>query len=240
MSGTGQPGRHLTVDPTGDFSATSWEITAECGQRPAFQCQQGASVKADYVLCQISGVPGGLSNDGSNLSFGTDADGGLAGVVMTPVQIRDVDGTSIVASLSGILASVSVGPGGSLSTAFGEYRSGSGTNAVGCQSQIRWDGSRITCGTLTAGALEITGTATPVDTEPDPYTFTPVTNVALSTTVTSNTVTISGIAAPSRITVAGGSHSIGCTTFTTAAANIPDGATVCVRHSSVATPAPTR
>jgi len=234
-------GATLTVDLTGDFSATGWEITGGTVRLsdPGFQCQQGGigGAPPGYVLCQVSGVPGGLSNDGSHLSFGMDADGGLPGVVMTPVEVRNADGSSIVVNLSGILASLTVGPGGSLSTAFGEYRSGAGTNANDCQSQIRWDGASITCGTLRAGTVEITGTATPVDTEPDPFTFTPVTNVPVNTLVTSNTVTITGIAAPSRITVAGGSYSIGCTgTFTTAAANIPDGSTVCVRHNSAATP----
>jgi hypothetical protein len=234
-------GATLTVDLTGEFTATSWEITGGTVRLsdPGFQCQQGGigGAAPDYVLCQISAVPGGLSSDGSHLSFGMDSDGGLPGVAMTPVQISDTDGTSIVGSLSGVLASLTVGAGGVVSTTFGEYRSGSGTNAGGCDGQIRWDGTRITCGTLSAGALTITGTATPVDTEPDAFSFSSVANVPVSTLVTSNTVTITGIEAPARVTVAGGAYSIGCTgTFTTAAGNIPDGGTVCVRHTSAATP----
>jgi hypothetical protein len=234
-------GATLTVDLTGDFSPAGWEITGGTVRfsDPGFQCQQGGigGVAPDFVLCQVSAVPGGLSNDGSNLSFGLDADGGGAGTAMTAVVVRDPSG-NVVASLAGVLASLTVGPGGALATDFGEFRSGVGTSSGGCGGQIRWDGTQVTCGTLTAGALEITGTATPVDTEPDAYAFTPVTGVALGAVSTSNTVVITGIAAPARVTVTGGQYSIGCTgTFTTAAGTVPDGGTVCVRHTSAATPA---
>lgn len=230
----------LTVDLTGDFSAAGWEITGGTVRfsDPGFQCQQGGigGQPPDYVLCLVSAVPGGLGADGSNLSFGLDADGGGAGTGMTEVLVRDDTG-NILASLGGVLASLTVTAGGVLATDFGEYRSGAGTSSPGCLGQIRWDGSKITCGTLTAGALEITGTATPVDTDPEPFAFAGVTDVALSTVVTSGAATITGIAAPARITVAGGQYSIGCTaSYTTAAGNIGQGATVCVRHTSAATP----
>ena len=234
-------GATLTVDLTGDFSAAGWEIVGGTVRLsdPAFQCQQGAigGVAPEYVLCQLTAVPGGFSGDGSHLSFGVDVNGGLPGATMSEIQIRDAGGT-VVASLSGVLATLTVGAGGALTTDFGEFRSGVGTSTGGCLGQIRWDGAKITCGTLTAGGLQITGTATPVDTEPDPFVFTSATDVGLSTVTTSNAVTIAGIAAPARITVAGGQYSIGCTaTFTTAASNIPLGSTVCVRHTSSPSPA---
>ncbi len=234
-------GATLTVDLTGDFSAAGWEITGGTVRLhdPAFQCQQGAigGVAPEYVLCQLSAVQGGFSGDGSHLSFGVDTDGGLPGTTMGEVQIRDAGG-AVVASLSGVLATLTVAAGGALTTDFGEFRSGVGTSTGGCLGQVRWDGARITCGTLTAGGLQITGTATPVDTEPDPFFFNSVTDVALSTVTTSNAVSISGIAAPARITVAGGQYSIGCTaTFTTAASNLPLGSTVCVRQTSSPSPA---
>ena len=234
-------GATLIVDLTGDFSAAGWEITGGTVRfsDPAFQCQQGAigGVAPEYVLCQLSAVAGGFSADGSHLSFGVDANGGLPGATMDEIRIRDLGGT-VVASLSGVLATLTVGAGGALTTDFGEFRSGVGTSTGGCLGQIRWDGARITCGTLTTGGLQITGTATPVDTEPDPFFFTSVTDVALGTVTTSNAVAISGIAAPARITVAGGQYSLGCTaTFTTAASNIPLGATVCVRQTSSPSPA---
>ncbi|MEO7385324.1 MAG: hypothetical protein ABIX37_00145, partial [Gammaproteobacteria bacterium] len=230
----------LTVDLTGDFSAAGWEITGGTVRfsDPGFQCQQGGiGGGASGVLCVASStLPGTFSTDGSHLSFGLDADGAGAGTAMTEVVIRD-DSGNIVSNLGGVLASLTVTAGGQLATDFGEYRSGVGTASGGCLGQIRWDGDRITCGALTVGALEITGTATPLDTEPDPYAFTAVTAVPLGAVSTSNAVIIAGIAAPARITVSDGQYSIGCTaTFTSAAGNIPDGTTVCVRHTSSAAP----
>ncbi|MBN8280094.1 MAG: hypothetical protein J0M16_05770, partial [Gammaproteobacteria bacterium] len=237
-------GATLTVDLTGDFSASVWEITGGTVRLsdPGFQCQQGGiGGGAAGILCVASStLPGTYSNDGSHLGFGSDADGGGAGTAMSEVLVRDTSG-NLVASLGGVLATISIGSGGQMVTDFGEYRAGaaSSSGAVGfaCPGQIRWDGSRVVCGTLTAGALAITGTATPVDTEPDAYGFASVTDVALSTLTTSGAATITGIAAPARITVAGGQYSIGCTaTYTSAAGNIPDGSQVCVRHTSAAVP----
>lgn len=234
-------GATLTVDLTGNFSAAGWEITGGTVRvtDPGFQCQQGGigGVAPQFVLCQVSAVPGGLAADGSNLSFGLDADGGGAGTSMTPVLVRDSAGT-VVASLGGVLASLTVTAGGVLTTEFGEYRSGTGTGSGGCLGQIRWDGSKITCGTLTAGSLEISGTATPVDTDPEPFAFDSVLDADLSVVLVSGAATITGIAAPARITVTGGQYSIGCTgTFTSAAGNVSQGSTVCVRHTSAAVPA---
>lgn len=235
-------GATLTVDLTGDFSAAGWEITGGTVRLsdPAFRCQQGGIGGAApfFILCDPgSTLPGTYSSDGSHLSFGIDADGGAgAGTLMREIEIWDGTGTSIVATLSGVLASLTVGPAGTLSTTSGEYRSGR-VDGNGCTSKIRWTGDRISCGILTVGPLQITGTATPVDTEPDPFTFSAVINVALGTLVTSNAITISGIAAPARTTVSGGQYSVGCTgTFTSAASNVSDGATICVRHTSAATP----
>lgn len=71
------------------------------------------------------------------------------------------------------------------------------------------------------------------DTTPDPISFTNQTGVARSATITSNAVTIFGIDAPARISVTGGSYSIGCgSTFTAAAGTINQNETVCVRHTS--------
>ncbi len=235
-------GATLAVDLTGDFSAAGWEITGGTVRLtdPGFQCQQGGIGGAApfFILCDPgSTLPGSYSSDGSHLSFGIDADGAGAGTLMRQIEIWDGTGASILATLSGVLASLTVGPAGTLATTSGEYRSGRGDGDL-CTSKIRWTGDRISCGTLTVGPLQITGTATPVDTEPDPFTFNAVTNVALNALVTSNVITILGIAAPARTTVAGGQYSVGCTgTFSSAASNVPDGSVVCVRHSSAATPA---
>ena len=74
-----------------------------------------------------------------------------------------------------------------------------------------------------------------VDTTPDAFSFAPQSAVALNTTTTSNTVTITGINSAAPISVVGGTYSIGCTaTFTSAAATITNGQSACVRHTSSA------
>lgn len=76
---------------------------------------------------------------------------------------------------------------------------------------------------------------TPPDSRPDAFSFLDVTDVALSTLVTSNAVTITGTAAASAISVTGGEYSIGCTaTFVTAAGTVNPAQQVCVRHTSAA------
>ncbi|MDO9453790.1 MAG: choice-of-anchor U domain-containing protein [Stagnimonas sp.] len=78
------------------------------------------------------------------------------------------------------------------------------------------------------------------DTTPDAFAFAAQTGVAVNAVVTSNTVSISGIDAPTAVMVAGGRYSIGCTqSFTDAAGSITNGQTVCVQHTAAATGAGT-
>ena len=75
-----------------------------------------------------------------------------------------------------------------------------------------------------------------VDSTPDAFTFTDASEVALSTPVTSDAVTITGTNAPAAVAVSGGEYSIGCTaTFTAEPGSISPQQKVCVRHTSAAT-----
>ena len=79
------------------------------------------------------------------------------------------------------------------------------------------------------------------DTEPNPFAFDAQTNVARSTNVTSNTVTISGIEAAAHVSVIGGRYSIGCNgTFTASPGTITDGQTICVRQDTSDLPSTTK
>ena len=90
--------------------------------------------------------------------------------------------------------------------------------------------STLTIGTDSAGF--VTTTAATVDTVPDAFSFTAQTGLGLNATVTSNTVTITGLTAPAAISVSGsGGYSIGCTsTFINTASTISNGEAVCLRH----------
>jgi uncharacterized delta-60 repeat protein len=76
----------------------------------------------------------------------------------------------------------------------------------------------------------------PADSVPDAFTFTPQTNVPVSSVVVSNSISVTGIDGYATASITGGEFSVGCTgTFGTAnVATIVNGDTVCVRHTSAA------
>ena len=81
------------------------------------------------------------------------------------------------------------------------------------------------------GALCATTVAV-VDTTPDAFGFTVQTGVALSTTVTSNPITVSGINAAAPISVSGGTYHVNGGGYTGAAGTVNNGDTVSVRLTS--------
>lgn len=70
------------------------------------------------------------------------------------------------------------------------------------------------------------------DTTPDPFVFTDQTGVALSTVVTSNTITVGGINAAAPVSITGGTYSINGTAYTSASGTVNNGNTVAVRVTS--------
>jgi hypothetical protein len=70
---------------------------------------------------------------------------------------------------------------------------------------------------------------------PDPFVFTEQNAVPLSTLVTSNTVSVTGINSPTSISVSGGEYSINNGTFTAAIGAVLNGDTVTVRQVSAGT-----
>lgn len=158
----------LTVDLTGTFTATGWSITGGTVKYtdPGYACQQGG-FGALYdapsgTLCTELGVAGGHAHTGAHLSWGWDLDGARNGDVLSEIEVRDGTGSFVVASLSGVLASLTVDPAGNLVTTAGEYRRGSDPSTNICGPPMRWDGTRLLCGALTVGLLDISGTVAPV------------------------------------------------------------------------------
>jgi hypothetical protein len=72
------------------------------------------------------------------------------------------------------------------------------------------------------------------DTTPDQFTFADRFNVATSTEITSDPVTITGIDAAAAITVTGGTYSINGAAFTSDAGTVVNGDQVRARHTSSA------
>lgn len=74
-----------------------------------------------------------------------------------------------------------------------------------------------------------------IDTTPNTFTFSDEAGVNLSASITSSAISVSGIDAPSPISVTGGSYSIGCVEpYVTTAGTVSSGDLVCVRHTSSA------
>lgn len=78
------------------------------------------------------------------------------------------------------------------------------------------------------------GAALPDDTTPDQFSFSDQSGVALSATITSAAVTITGIDAAAAITVSGGTYSINGAAFTASAGTVVSGDEVQARHTSSA------
>ncbi len=94
------------------------------------------------------------------------------------------------------------------------------------------DGLHI--GTASNLGFSFTGYAVSSDTTPDAFSFTDQVNVATSTSITSNTITVSGIDAAADISVSGGQYSVNGGAFTSAAGSVNNGQTVQIRLTSSA------
>ena len=70
------------------------------------------------------------------------------------------------------------------------------------------------------------------DTTPNAFTFTDQAGVALSSTITSNTITVSGIDSLTPISVTGGTYSINGGAYTSSSGTVTNGQTVTVQHTS--------
>lgn len=155
----------LQVNLTGTFTSGSWSITGGtvAFSDSGFACQQGGNGSTSDAgagtLCTRSSAAGGQQYNGAHLSWGWDIDGaGTGTTAISQIDVRDAAGVTSIASLSGVLASLSVS-GGNVTTNSGEFRRALGSGS-GCSNHIRYNGAAIACGTLTTGLLNITGSVT--------------------------------------------------------------------------------
>ncbi|MGZ5581791.1 MAG: beta strand repeat-containing protein [Usitatibacter sp.] len=131
----------------------------------------------------------------------------------------------------------------SLSGSFTDYTFGSSSDTwgagftganianlqVGCYTTIPSGSAATTDSRIDS----ISATVSITDTTPNSFSFTDQTNVALSTTITSNSITVSGISAPSAISVTGGQYEVnGSGSWLTSAGTVNNGDSVRVRHTS--------
>ncbi len=158
-----------TLNLTGSFNNTTWIITGGSATftDPGFACQQGApGGDARGTMCSSSRVGGQFNPDGSQLSWGMDPDGISTGTTAAAaIQIRSADGSSLLTTLSGVIASMGIAVNGDITTNSGEFRRAWGISGLGCPDHIRYDtvASKLSCGWLIAGNLSISGAVPDTD-----------------------------------------------------------------------------
>jgi hypothetical protein len=140
--------------------------------------------------------------------------------------------------------------GGEYSTDSGvTYTSAAGTVTSGQTVRVRHTSASASCGTadttLTIGGVSDTFSTTTIgascsDTRPNGFTLNAAPGVALSSTVTSNTITVTGITAAIAVDIsvtgdASSQYSVNGGAYTSAAGTVVLNDTVTVRHTSAAT-----
>ena len=149
--------------------------------------------------------------------------------------------TSNQITISGINASTAVSiTGGTYSKNGGSYTSSSGTCVNGDTFTVRHTASSsystAVDTTLTVGGVTDTFTSTtelaPNDSTPDAFTFSDQTGVSLSSLITSNTITVTGINTTANVTITGGNYSKNGGAYTSANTTASLNDTFTVRHTS--------
>ena len=146
--------------------------------------------------------------------------------------------TSNTITVSGITTAVPISiTGGTYSINGGAYTSNAGTVSNGNTVTVRMTSSAnystTTNATLTIGGVSDTFSVTTLDdTTSDSFTFTDQTDVALSTVITSNTITVSGVSIAVPISITGGTYSVNGGAYTSNAGTVSNGNTVAVQVTS--------
>lgn len=153
--------------------------------------------------------------------------------------------TSAPITVTGINSGSSISvSGGQYSRNNGSFTSSKGTAYNGDSIRVRHTSSTAYNATintvLTIGGIKDTFSSTtqanvPTDTTPDAFSFTAQTNVAVSSPITSNTITVSGINAAAAISISGGTYSINNGSFTSSAGTVNNGDAVKVQVQSSST-----
>ena len=168
----------------------------------------------------------------------------------TPAQFTFTDQTGVALNtiitsntimVSGINTATTISiTGGTYSIKGRPYTSASGTvsngDTVTVQLISSGNYSTTTNATLTIGGISdtfsVTTQSAPTDMTPDQFTFTDQTDAALSTVITSNTITVTGITSTTPISITGGTYSINGGPYTSADGTVNPEDTVTVQQTS--------
>lgn len=163
-------------------------------------------------LAPTATAAGGVGSGGFTANWGDLGD--ETGYIVEICQGAACDFSTLAATqvLAADTASVAVS-GLSASTLYRYRVRGVNTGGPGANSNV----------------IDVTTTAAAADTTPDAFSFTDVTGQTRGATVTSNTITVTGIDAATAISISGGDYRIGAGGFTTSAGTVQNNDTVTVR-----------
>jgi hypothetical protein len=137
-------------------------------------------------------------------------------------------------SITGGYYAISTDSGGT----WGDWTNTAGTVQLDNKVKVRQTSSAsystTTTATLTIGGVSGTFSVITLggDTTPNPFTFEDKSGVGVNKLMTSNTITVSGIAVASPISITGGTYSINGGTYTSAAGTVNNNDTVTVQQTS--------
>lgn len=238
-----------SVSGAGWICSVAADNVATCA-RPTLQ---GAAPITAVVTAEVAGLatatatvtanqddPDGTNNTGSESTQVNERD-------ETPDQFsftwrQDValnvaiDSNSEILTGFNVPASISI-TGGQYSVDNGPFTSQPGYASSGQAVRVRLMSASTTntstSATLTVGSVSATFAVTTIlDLVPDPFSFGSRVDVARSTLIESDPVTISGIDGPTDVTVANGEYSIDGAAYTAVAGKIGNGQVLRVRHLS--------
>jgi|GEM_PF-1308315 len=173
----------------------------------------------------ISSVPVVVDSTPDNFSFNAVTNAPLGTqVISNPITIAGIN-TATPISITG----------GQYSINNSDFTSAAGTVINGQSVTIRLT-TTTTTSTATVASLTIGGVSADfnaltasLDTTPDSFSFTSVGNAALNSSVTSNAITVSGLAAAAAITVDNGQYSIDGGPFTNSVGTVTNGQTITIK-----------
>ncbi len=219
----------------------------------AYTANAGTVNSGDSVTLQLT-----ASANASTKTSATVTIGGVAGTFDVTTLAADttpnafsftaktgVALSSVVTSSSITVAGITVATpitvaGGKYSINGAAYTASAGTvnagNTVSVQLTASATASTKTSATVTIGGVAGTFDVTTLaDTTPNAFSFTAKTGVALSSLVTSSSMTVTGITGPTPITVTGGKYSINGAAYTASAGTVSLGGSVTLQLTSSAT-----
>ncbi|MEM7292890.1 MAG: M12 family metallo-peptidase [Pseudomonadota bacterium] len=188
------------------------------------------SLDAQYA---VTGQPNGDDTVPDSFSFDAQDDVDLNQILISNTVVISGINTQTLVTVSN----------GEYSVNNGAFGSQNGFIQNGSSVRVRHTSSGqeliATTTTLTVGSVAAAFTSTtraapppPPDTTPDPFQFSDQVGVEVSSTITSDNVTVAGIDAATEISVTGGSYSVNSGAFTSSSGNVLNGDRVRIRHTS--------